>query len=593
MIKIFKKFTKKEVLFIIISLFFIILQVGLDLKLPDYMADITKLLETKNGGHVREIIENGVYMLLCAFGSMLASCLVGFLAAKVAAGLAKRLRGLVYEKTMTFTMEEINTFSTDSLITRTTNDITQIQTLIAMGLQVVIKAPILATWAILKILNKNWQWSFATGVAVCVLMMYLIIMIALVLPKFRKLQTLTDNLNKVTRENLSGIRVVRAYNAEKYQEEKFDVANTNVMRTNLFTGRSMASVFPMMSLLISSLPLVIYWIGMYIIKNAKDIGEKFQLFSDMVVFSSYAIQVIMAFMMLIVVFFIFPRANISAKRINEVLETNTKIFDGAVTENNQKSEGEIEFRNVGFKYPYSNEYAIKDISFTAKKGETVAFIGATGSGKSTLINLIPRFYDVTEGQILIDGVNVKEYSKDILRKKLGYVPQKAVLFKGSIFSNIMFGDNSDNISNEKAESIVKEAIEISQSKEFVEKMKKGFRSVISQGGTNVSGGQKQRISIARAIARKPEILLFDDSFSALDYKTDRILREQLKMQKKETTSLIVAQRIGTIKDADKIVVLDEGKLVGYGTHKELLKNCAVYYEIASSQLSEDEIKKDM
>ena len=593
MIKIFKKFTKKEVLFIIISLFFIILQVGLDLKLPDYMADITKLLETKNGGHVREIIENGVYMLLCAFGSMLASCLVGFLAAKVAAGLAKRLRGLVYEKTMTFTMEEINTFSTDSLITRTTNDITQIQTLIAMGLQVVIKAPILATWAILKILNKNWQWSFATGVAVCVLMMYLIIMIALVLPKFRKLQTLTDNLNKVTRENLSGIRVVRAYNAEKYQEEKFDVANTNVMRTNLFTGRSMASVFPMMSLLISSLPLVIYWIGMYIIKNAKDIGEKFQLFSDMVVFSSYAIQVIMAFMMLIVVFFIFPRANISAKRINEVLETNTKILDGAVTENNQRSEGEIEFRNVGFKYPYSNEYAIKDISFTAKKGETVAFIGATGSGKSTLINLIPRFYDVTEGQILIDGVNVKEYSKDILRKKLGYVPQKAVLFKGSIFSNIMFGDNSDNISNEKAESIVKEAIEISQSKEFVEKMKKGFRSVISQGGTNVSGGQKQRISIARAIARKPEILLFDDSFSALDYKTDRILREQLKMQKKETTSLIVAQRIGTIKDADKIVVLDEGKLVGYGTHKELLKNCAVYYEIASSQLSEDEIKKDM
>ena len=593
MIKIFKKFTNKEILFIIISLFFIILQVGLDLKLPDYMADITKLLETKNGGHVREIIENGVYMLLCAFGSMLASCLVGFLAAKVAAGLAKRLRGLVYEKTMTFTMEEINTFSTDSLITRTTNDITQIQTLIAMGLQVVIKAPILATWAILKILNKNWQWSFATGVAVCVLMMYLIIMIALVLPKFRKLQTLTDNLNKVTRENLSGIRVVRAYNAEKYQEEKFDVANTNVMRTNLFTGRSMASVFPMMSLLISSLPLVIYWIGMYIIKNAKDIGEKFQLFSDMVVFSSYAIQVIMAFMMLIVVFFIFPRANISAKRINEVLETNTKIFDGAVTENNQKSEGEIEFRNVGFKYPYSNEYAIKDISFTAKKGETVAFIGATGSGKSTLINLIPRFYDVTEGQILIDGVNVKEYSKDILRKKLGYVPQKAVLFKGSIFSNIMFGDNSDNISNEKAESIVKEAIEISQSKEFVEKMKKGFRSVISQGGTNVSGGQKQRISIARAIARKPEILLFDDSFSALDYKTDRILREQLKMQKKETTSLIVAQRIGTIKDADKIVVLDEGKLVGYGTHKELLKNCAVYYEIASSQLSEDEIKKDM
>ena len=593
MIKIFKKFTNKEILFIIISLFFIILQVGLDLKLPDYMADITKLLETKNGGHVREIIENGVYMLLCAFGSMLASCLVGFLAAKVAAGLAKRLRGLVYEKTMTFTMEEINTFSTDSLITRTTNDITQIQTLIAMGLQVVIKAPILATWAILKILNKNWQWSFATGVAVCVLMMYLIIMIALVLPKFRKLQTLTDNLNKVTRENLSGIRVVRAYNAEKYQEEKFDVANTNVMRTNLFTGRSMASVFPMMSLLISSLPLVIYWIGMYIIKNAKDIGEKFQLFSDMVVFSSYAIQVIMAFMMLIVVFFIFPRANISAKRINEVLETNTKIFDGAVTENNQRSEGEIEFRNVGFKYPYSNEYAIKDISFTAKKGETVAFIGATGSGKSTLINLIPRFYDVTEGQILIDGVNVKEYSKDILRKKLGYVPQKAVLFKGSIFSNIMFGDNSDNVSNEKAESIVKEAIEISQSKEFVEKMKKGFRSVISQGGTNVSGGQKQRISIARAIARKPEILLFDDSFSALDYKTDRILREQLKMQKKETTSLIVAQRIGTIKDADKIVVLDEGKLVGYGTHKELLKNCAVYYEIASSQLSEDEIKKDM
>ncbi|WP_027421841.1 ABC transporter ATP-binding protein [Lachnobacterium bovis] len=593
MLKIFKKFTKKEVLFIVIALSFIVLQVGLDLKLPDYMADITKLLEEKSGGHVSDIMEKGLYMLLCALGSMLASCFVGFLAAQVAAGLAKRLRSEVYEKTMTFTMEEINAFSTDSLITRTTNDVTQIQTLIAMGLQVVIKAPILATWAIIKISNKNWRWSFATGVTVFIMMFYLTVMIALVLPKFRKLQILTDNLNKVTRENLSGIRVVRAYNAEMYQEDKFDIANQNVMKTNLFTGRSMASVFPMMSLLISSLPLAIYWIGMYLIKDAKDIGTKFQLFSDMVVFSSYALQVIMAFMMLIVVFFIFPRANISANRINEVLETSSKIFDGQITTNNQEEKGTIEFKNVGFMYPDASDYAIENISFKAKKGETIAFIGATGSGKSTLINLIPRFFDVTSGEILIDGENIKKYSKDVLRKKIGYVPQKAVLFKGSIFSNVMFGDNIDNLAEGEIKQLANDALEISQAKEFVDKMKKGIDSSIAQGGNNVSGGQKQRISIARAIARKPEILLFDDSFSALDYKTDKILRKQLKEQKSSTTSLIVAQRIGTIKDADKIVVLDAGKMVGYGTHKELLNNCKVYYEIAISQLSEDEIKKDM
>ncbi|SFG31955.1 ATP-binding cassette, subfamily B [Lachnospiraceae bacterium C7] len=590
--KILKKLKKREWSFVFISLIFIITQVWLDLKMPDYMSEITKLVETK-GSKMIDIIEQGGYMLLCALGSMFASVVVGFLAAQVAAGLARRLRGEVYEKTMTFSMEEINVFSTDSLITRTTNDITQIQTLIAMGLQVIIKAPILAVWAIIKISDKSWQWTAATGVTVAELMLFLIIMIIIVLPKFRILQTLTDNLNKVTRENLTGIRVVRAYNGEAYQEEKFEKANTDVTRTNLFTSRGMASVFPMMTLLMSFLPLAIYWIGMYLINDASAPMDKVQLFSNMVVFSSYAMQVIMAFMMLIVVFFIFPRANVSAKRINEVLGEKTKIHDGNIVENNQKSKGTIEFKNVSFKYPDAGDYVLRNISFKADKGETVAIIGATGSGKSTIINLIPRFYDVTEGSILIDGEDIRDYSQDILHNKLGYVPQKAVLFKGDISSNIMFGENGESLTDKEKAIRVSEAIDVSQSREFISKMPKGEDSKISQGGTNVSGGQKQRIAIARAIAKNPEIMLFDDSFSALDYKTDRILRSALKNRSHKVTSIIVAQRIGTIKDADRIVVLDEGKVVGYGKHGELLKNCPVYLEIAKSQLSEDEIRKDM
>ncbi|WHZ05164.1 ABC transporter ATP-binding protein [Neobacillus sp. YX16] len=585
MLKIFKYLQKKEYLLIMFSLVFIVTQVYLDLKLPDYMHEITMLVQTE-GSKMSDVLLQGGYMLLCAVGSMIASIIVGFFAAKVAAGFSVRLRAMVFEKTMSFSIEEINGFSTASLITRSTNDITQIQLLIAMGLQVIVKAPILAVWAVFKIMGKSWQWSAATGFAVLFLVFMLCILIFVAMPKFKIIQSLTDNLNRVTRENLSGIRVVHAYNASNYQEKKFEEANSALTNTNLFTSRAMAIMMPTMGIIMSGMGLAIYWIGAFLINGAAQ-TDKLSLFSDMIVFSSYAMQVIMAFMMLSFVFIMLPRASVSAKRIKEVLDTEATIIDGNVIEGKTGLSGEIEFRNVSFKYPDAAQYILRNISFTASKGETVAFIGSTGSGKSTLLNLIPRYFDATEGEVLVDGVNVKQYTQDSLRKKIGYVSQKAVLFSGTVTSNVAYGDNGEISENE---SVVKKAIDIAQGTEFVEKMEDQYNGAIAQGGTNISGGQKQRLSIARAVYREPEIYIFDDSFSALDYKTDRVLRSELKKETKDATTLIVGQRIGTIKDADRIVVLNEGEVVGIGTHNELMQNCSVYQEIAYSQLSKEELE---
>lgn len=585
MLKIFKYLEKKDWFFALCSLVFIVCQVWLDLKLPDYMSQITKYVQTE-GSLLSDILIAGGSMLLCALGSLAATFIVGYFIAKIAAGLAMRLREKVYNKTMSFSMEEINGFSTSSLITRSTNDITQIQNFVAMGLQAMVKAPIMAVWAVVKISGKSWQWTAVTGGAVVVLVVMLGCLIALTIPKFNIIQTLTDNLNRVTRENLTGIRVVRAYNAESYQEKKFGTANEDLTRNNLFTNRLMAVMQPGMSLIMSGLTLAIYWVGVYMINGAV-VNDRLNLFSDMVVFSSYAMQVIMAFMMLTIAFIIMPRASVSAKRINEVLDTETNIVDGTVIKSELYEQGEVEFKHVSFKYPDAAEYVLHDVSFTAAKGETVAFIGSTGSGKSTLINLIPRFYDATEGEVLIDGINVKDYTQEALRNKLGYVPQRAVMFSGNVLSNVTYGDNGKN--NQDQEMIEK-AVYIAQAGEFVEKMDGQYQAPITQGGTNVSGGQKQRLAIARAICRQPEIYVFDDSFSALDYKTDRILRSTLKKETGGVTSLIVAQRIGTIMDADKIIVLDEGRVAGQGKHKELLKNCPVYREIAESQLSKEELE---
>lgn len=585
MLKIFKHLQGKDWLLIMCSLVFIVAQVWLDLKLPDYMYEITMLVQTE-GSKMSEVLVQGGYMILCAVGSMIAAMITGFFAAKVAAGFSVRLRGMVFDKTMSFSMEETNGFSTSSLITRSTNDITQIQLLIATGLQVLVKAPILAVWAVLKIMGKSWQWTAATGFAVLFLIVMLAVIIIVALPKFKVIQSLTDNLNRVTREHLSGIRVVHAYNAGAYQEEKFDQANNDLTNTNLFTSRVMAILMPTMGLIMSGLGLVIYWIGAFLINQAA-VPDRLSLFSDMVVFSSYAVQVIMAFMMLSFVFIMLPRASVSAKRINEVLNTKAKIIDGNLTEGKEGLSGEIEFRNVSFKYPDAKDYILRNVSFTAHKGETLAIIGSTGSGKTSLINLIPRFYDATEGEIFINGVNVKTYSQEALHDKLGYVSQKAVLFRGTVSSNVAYGHNIDNVSEETG---IKKAIEIAQATEFVEKMENQYKGEIAQGGTNISGGQKQRLSIARAIFKQPEIYLFDDSFSALDYKTDRILRSLLKKEIKDATAIIVAQRIGTIKDADRIVVLDDGEVVGMGTHRELMINCEVYQEIAYSQLSKEELE---
>lgn len=585
MLKIFKNFKGKEWMIFLVSVIFVVSQVWLDLRLPDYMSEITKLVQT-SGSKMNEILKAGGWMLLCALGSLVASIIVAALAAKLASNLSARLRFKMFDKVQGFSMEEINNFSTASLITRSTNDITQIQMFIVMGLQALVKAPILAVWAILKITGRNWELSLVVVASVVVLMIIVGICIALALPKFIKVQKLTDGLNRVSRESLTGILVTRAYNAEKYQEDKFEVANDDLTKVNLFTGRVMAMLIPTITFVMSGVSLAIYWVGAILIENA-EITEKMGLFSDVVVFSSYAMQVIMAFMMLVMVFILLPRASVAAKRINEVLDTKAKIENGTVKSSPIGVLGEVEFKNVSFKYPDTEDYIIKNISFKAKRGETVAFIGATGSGKSTLINLIPRFYDATEGEVLVNGINVKEYDEKYLRNKLGYVSQKVTLFEGTVNSNVSFGENGKD---EISKNDVVYGVYAAQASDFVEKLEGGYDAHISQGGSNLSGGQKQRISIARAIARHPEILIFDDSFSALDYKTDSKLRKFLKKESKGTTTLVVAQRISSIKDADKIIVLEEGQAVGIGTHDELMEKCDVYKEIAYSQLSKEELE---
>ena len=582
MLKLLKKRT--EWIMVAISVILIALQVWLDLKMPDYMSNITVLVQTPNS-EIKDILINGGYMLLCALGSLILSILVGYLAATISAGLAKELRKSLFHKVEDMSMDDVKSFRTSSLITRTTNDVTQIQMFISMGLQLLIKAPITAVWAVTKILNKNWEWSLLTGIAVLVLLFTIGILIIVVLPRFKKVQELTDNINGVMRENLTGIRVVRAFNAEKYQEDKFENVNNKLTKLQLFNQKTFGILSPVMYLIMYCLTLAIYFVGARLI-DAANMADKITLFGDMVVFSSYAMQVIMSFLMLAMIFMILPRAEVSAARINEVLDVKIKIKDGKVKIGKNGVQGKVEFKNVNFKYPNAEEYVLKNISFTANPGETVAFIGLTGSGKSTLINLVPRFYDVTEGEVLVDDVNVKDYEQESLHNLIGYVPQKAVIFKGTIKSNVAYGEDGRG---KKSEEKIKEAIKVAQAKEFVNKMPKKYDTQISQGGTNISGGQKQRLSIARAVARDPEIYIFDDTFSALDFKTDAKLRKELKEYTKNATTLIVAQRIGTIMHADKIIVLEDGKCVGMGTHKELLKNCKVYKQIALSQLSEGEL----
>ena len=584
MFKLFKNFGKKDIAVMLICIILIVLQVWLELKMPDYMSEITVLVQTE-GSQMSDILANGGYMMACAFGSLVSAIIVGYLVANLAATLSMKIRKKLFTKVENLAMNEVKGFSTSSLITRTTNDITQIQMLVAMGLQMAIKAPITAVWAVTKILNKSWQWSAITGVGVLILMAVIIAIMFVVVPKFKIVQKLTDKLNGVTRENLTGIRVVRAFNAEEYQENKFEKANKDLTNQQMFNQKAFALLSPVMYLVMYFLTLSIYYVGAHLINDA-NFAEKITLFGNMVVFSSYAMQVIMAFLMLAMIFMMYPRAQVSAKRINEVLDTDITIKDGKIDKDTNNIKGEVEFKNVSFKYPDADDYVLENISFKANKGETVAFIGSTGSGKSTLINLVPRFYDATSGEVLVDGINIKEYRQEFLHTKLGYVSQKAVIFNDTVASNISYGDNGKGkISEEK----IKKAIEVAQAKEFVEKMEDGYNTDMAEGGTNVSGGQKQRLSIARAIARDPEIYIFDDTFSALDYKTDSILRKALKDYTKNATILIVAQRIGTIMNADKIVVLDEGKIVGIGKHKELLQKCDVYRQIALSQLTKEEL----
>lgn len=581
MSKLIKNFKKKDWLIIIVSIALIVMQVWFELKMPDYMSKVTVLVQTE-GSKMSEILKNGGYMLMCAFASLVGAVIVGYLIALFASGFSRNLRSKLFRKVEDMSMSEVKEFSPNSLITRTTNDITQVEMFIGFGLQLLIKAPITAVWAITKILNKSWEWSMVTAVAVVILLLVIGILTIIVMPKFKIVQKLTDKLNEVTRENLMGIRVVRAFNAEEYQQEKFQNVNNSLTNLQLFNQKAMSIMAPVMYLVMYMLTLVIYFIGAYLIKDAL-MADKIGLFGDMVVFSSYAMQIIMSFLMLAMIFMILPRAQVSASRINEVLDTRFSVIDGNVT--NKDEVGTVEFRNVSFKYPDAEEYVLRNISFKANKGDTVAFIGSTGSGKSTLVNLIVRFYDVTDGEILIDGVNIKDYKLEYLYKLIGYVPQRAVLFNETVNSNIRYGEAMEEISDKK----IVEAARVAQADEFISKMDEGYESHIAQGGTNVSGGQKQRLAIARAIAKNPEIYIFDDSFSALDYKTDAVLRSELKKYTKDATSLIVAQRIGTIMNADKIIVLDNGESVGVGTHKELLKSCEVYKQIALSQLSKEEL----
>ena len=594
MLRIMRYLSKAEIGQMLIALVSIVGQIWLDLTLPDYMSDITTLVETP-GSTMHDIWVAGGKMLLVSLGSVACAIVTGYIAARVGASFSQRLRSLEFNKVESFGPAEMSRFSTASLITRSTNDITQIQMFITMGLMMIVKSPIMAVWAICKIAGKGFEWTVATGIAVVVLMAAICVIMFFVMPKFKAMQRLTDNINLVARENLTGLRVVRAYNAEDYQEAKFTKANKELTDTQLFTNRAMAIMMPLMNTIMNGLMLAVYWIGAYLI-DAADLTDKLTTFANMVVFSSYSVQVIMSFLLMSMVFVLWPRADVSAQRVLEVIDTKPLITDGTHTEGEPGKQGEIEFRNVSFTYPDSRKAMLEGISFTAKKGQTVAFIGSTGSGKSSLINLVPRFYDATQGQVLVDGVDVRDYTLKALRDKIGYVPQQSFLFKGTIASNVSYGDKSGSKSGSKEAGTdadmanVRKACEVAQATEFVEKKDNTYESSIAQGGSNVSGGQKQRLSIARAVYRHPEILIFDDSFSALDFKTDRAVRDALAKEAKDSTKLIVAQRIGTIMNADRIVVLDQGKVVGQGTHEELLDNCDVYRQIAQSQLSEDELK---
>ncbi|MBS7182196.1 MAG: ABC transporter ATP-binding protein [Eubacterium sp.] len=589
MIRLLKNMRAKEWALVVVSICFIVLQVHLDLKLPDYMSDITVLVQTK-GSEISEVFTAGGKMLACALGSLVSAVIVGFFAARIAATFSMRLRENVYNKVMSYTDKEVNKFSTASLITRTTNDITQVQMVMVLGLQVMIKAPIMAVMAIGKISTKSFEWMALTiGIVVAVVIMLGFITLY-AMPRFKKIQWLTDDLNKVTRENLTGLMVVRAYNAEDYQEQKFDVANNNLTKTNLQAFLCMGIMMPGINLAMNGLTLGIYWIGAILINNVALTGmaaikDRVGLFSDMVVFTSYAMQVLMAFLLLVMIFIMLPRASVAANRINEVLDTDISMKDGEKMQGLDGVKGEVEFKNVSFSYPDAGDDVIHDISFTAHRGETVALIGATGSGKSTIINLIPRIYDATKGQVLVDGVDVKEYSEKQLRNKIGFVPQKAYLFSGTVESNVGYGEEEVHMDD------IKKALNIAQATDFIQG-EDGYKKEVAQTGSNFSGGQKQRLSIARAIAKQPEILVFDDSFSALDYKTDRVLRETIKKEIGDTTNIIVAQRIGTIKDADRILVIEDGRIVGDGTHQQLMKNCDTYQEIAYSQLSKEELENE-
>ena len=629
MVRICKYLSKAEWFQLFIGLLFIVGGVALQLKLPDYMADITKLVETP-GSEMHDVWIAGGKMLAVALGAMLTTVAVGFITARVSASFTQRLRSLQFRRVESFGPEELNRFSTASLITRSTNDVTQIQMFLTMGLLMLVQSPIMAVWAIAKIAGKGVEWTAATGVSLALVMGAVAIIMVLVMPKFRSMQALTDNINRVALENLTGLRVVRAYNAEDYQQKKFDKANTDLTDTQLFTNRMMSIMMPLMNSVMNGLTLAVYWIGAYLI-DAAGLTDKLTLFSNMVVFSSYAIQVIMSFLMMSMVFVLWPRADVSAKRILEVLDTTPRITDGERTQGANNPDGtpirgRVEFRDVSFAYPDSREPMLEHVSFTAEPGQTVAFIGSTGSGKTTLVNLVPRFYDATDGQVLVDGVNVKDYTVQSLRDKIGYVPQQSVMFKGTVASNVAFGDKSQAGVRPAGQSVadieladtstpqgrerekallaqsgngetlndaqmadVRQAVAVAKADEFVTRMDGTYEADIAQGGTNVSGGQKQRLSIARAVWRHPEILVFDDSFSALDFRTDHDVREALAREAGDATKLIVAQRIGTIMDADRIIVLDQGRVVGQGTHKELLSTCDVYRQIAESQLSEAEL----
>ncbi len=584
MIKLLKQMKLREVILAALCAVLVLGQIYFDLKLPDYMSNLTVILQTP-GSTTSDVWQVGGEMLLCALASMALSVICGYLAAKVAAGFSYTLRERIFGTVSSFDQQEMLDFSVPSLITRTTNDVTQIQMLIAMGLQLLVKSPVMAVWAVIKIVGKSWELSLVTAAFIVVLLIIMTVIMVVLVPRFKRVQRQIDSINRITRENLTGIKVVHAFNAEQYQCDKFKTANDNLTKTQLFNQRTLAVLMPVMTLAMNGLALAIYWIGAALINNipSTNMAERLTLFSDVVVFSTYATYVIMSLMMLVMIFMMLPAAQVSADRINEVLNTKSKIKEGSMTEGPET--GTVEFKNVSFRYPSSEHDVLHNISFKVNKGETIAFIGATGSAKTTLVSLAARFYDVTDGEVLIDGINIKDYTFDALYDKIGYVTQRAVLFSGTVRDNINFGESSAPVSDDNTWR----ALDIAQATDFVEKMPGGIEAEIAQGGTNVSGGQKQRLSIARALARQPEILVFDDSFSALDYKTDAKLRTELNKQLKGTTLMIVAQRIGTIRHADKIVVLDNGEAVGIGTHDELIQNCDVYREIAMSQLSPEEL----